>query len=118
MNTQEKNILLAEFLGAEQTMKNIIKIEGLFVGREFLNKEELIFNLDWNWLMKVVDKIDNLEIKGNTFAVDIYQSGAQVFQYWEFNNELISVDGKDRKEATFNACVEFVIWYNEQNSKK
>jgi hypothetical protein len=100
-STHENNKLIAEFMG-------------------YANKRPLTDSLleklynDWNSIMPVVDKIDSLELDGDTFAVDIYQTGAQIFQYGNYNTELLTVDGANRMQATYKICVEFIKWYNEQ----
>jgi len=58
--------------------------------------------------MKVVNKIDKLELNGKTYAVDIYQSGCQIFEYGNYNNEIITTISDTRLEATYKAAVEFI----------
>ena len=57
---------------------------------------ELEFHTDWNWLMKLVEKIlqkcaemDELE------------------KYWEITDVMPYIDN------VYSACVEFVKWYNQ-----
>lgn len=96
----ENNILLATFCdliteNAEGQIKE--------------DPNSLKFDKDWNWLMLVVDKIESLmywvnRINGDVWIVD--------------NNKKVVVNNtmhNDGIEATYNACVEFVRWYNQNN---
>lgn len=99
MNTTENNKMLAEFLEWEQ-----YPIKGKNNGYKVILKKGyvpfeccgagLLFHSDWNWIMLVVDKIYKLNT-GDWFEV-----------WFSF------VKGADI-EATYNTCVNFVKWYNE-----
>lgn len=119
------NILLSEFLGwktdeveviAPKSLEVIIPFEtvkGFFTTSVF-KYDELKFHNDWNWLMLVVDKIESIEMHdGRTFTVDFYRDSVLIFEYGLTNNELIYTEGSGRRENLYNACVEFVKWYNE-----
>ena len=82
---------------------------------------ELEFHSDWNWLMKVVEKIHSMQ----SYGVFINPNGTYIqdeddkvicmtFKNEEVNGEIIS---SSNIEATFNCCAEFVKWYNKQNKK-
>jgi hypothetical protein len=43
--------------------------------------QECIFHLDYNWLMEVVEFINNLKIKQQTFYVSIIRSNVWVYQH-------------------------------------
>lgn len=80
--------------------------------------ENLIFHKDWNWLMKVVEKIHSMQSYGvliNPNGTYIQDEDDKVicmtFKNEEVNGEIIS---SSNIEATFNCCVEFIKWYNEQ----
>ncbi len=89
MRTTEKNKLLAEFLGVQH------------------QKMAMNFNSNWNLLMEVVEKIESLgfffEIKSNW--VRITKKREIIVIRWE--------QDKNKIEATYNACVEFIQWYNQ-----
>lgn len=87
MNT-ENNKLIAEFM------------EG------YEPEEYEDFHSDWNWLMEVVEKIESLDYR---FAITEFLS--------EVSNEKLSIKSwkeKTKFENTYNACVEFIKWYNQQ----
>jgi len=68
---------------------------------------DLKFHSDWNWLVEVVEKIESLRYNimiGNVICII------------ERNNGLdsIMIREETKIEAVYNACVEFIKWYNEQ----
>ena len=69
------------------------------VEQDLLFAEQLKFHKDWNWLMEVVEKIEPLISESE-------------FKY-RIGNDLLSVN----KEGVYNACVEFIKWYNENSAK-
>tara|TARA_R100001460_G_scaffold34343_4_gene66781 strand:+ start:979 stop:1323 length:345 start_codon:yes stop_codon:yes gene_type:complete len=111
MNTQENNKLIAEFMGA----RPIVFSDGT-KGHSFWNMDfdregrygsfpdgstnyfdyDKGYNTDWNWLIPVVDKIEE------------YLS-ANVGKVGYFDECLISND----LDIRYNAVVEFIKQYNE-----
>jgi hypothetical protein len=86
---------------------------GEFVESEHFNKEELKYNTSFDWLMEVVEKIEkehefNTKLWYNRTRKD-YQM--QLF-YTDFEKDII-VNSKSKIEAVYNACIEFIKWYNE-----
>lgn len=113
MNTQENNKLIAEFMGVYQDDKGYwgftnTKEHQRWHTDRFLDATH--YDTNWNWLMEVVSKIESL---GNDVAIT--SNYVQI----AYNNgeDFISVELKGRimLEAVYNACVEFIKWYNEQN---
>lgn len=98
MNT-ENNKIIAEFMGWE-----VIKDQSNFWVDCNPNIEEAPFQLlnkvfkDWNWLMEVVEKILTV--------------GDDTDQWDNVLNELQTVN----KNNAYNACVEFIKWYNEKHN--
>ena len=84
---------------------------------------DLIFHSDWNWLMEVVEKIEGLEfypknstcIGFDSFEIEINKNRCDITRYGDFTHLLLQGQGKTRIEAVYNACIEFIKWYNEQN---
>jgi len=72
------------------------------------------FKEDWNTLMEVVDKIESITVdEDNSFNVTIGATNYCVIQ--DSNGELYeSVEnyGVSKLITTYNACVEFVKWFN------
>ena len=85
---------------------------GVFTGikTEYFKYEDLKFHSDWNWLMEVVEKIESIkgtQIFINGISCEIMFKGRE-------NRKNINT----KIEAVYNACLEFIKWYNEQKSKK
>jgi hypothetical protein len=63
-----------------------------------------LFEYNWNWLMQVVDKIESLgvvvEIRENVCYIETTPT--------DYYSEL----EETKIQATYNACVRFVKWYN------
>ena len=98
----ENNKIIAEFTGYILRGKNTY---------EYNNKlyltEELLYYSDWNWLMEVVEKIESLgfetSLDKNGFFIRINGSNTQSGLFV-----------KNKIESVYNACIEFITWYNQQ----
>lgn len=97
----ENNKIIAEFMNYAIIDKNG-------------NHKDECYNYDcnWNWLMEVVEKVEK---QGFDFAI---YTGACVsiintkdFPY----EEIINLNGSSKIEAVYNACFEFIKWYNLKN---
>lgn len=109
--TTENNKIIAKFMDYKfTTFKGIeyCKPYGHGLNCEDANLVEDLeqFSTDWNWLMEVVEKIEGF--KGNKDVI-----------HWSRNNWTI-FDLKlteSKIQATYNACLEFIKWYNDQEVK-
>ena len=117
----ENNKIIAEFLKLEKdNLGNyFIKDWG------FETTENFKFDTDWNWLMTVLEKIKNIpnkEVQGMLryeFDVILDVPHAQIVQSYKlyFGDktdkyfDVIKYEGTFI-ENTFNACVEFIKFYN------
>lgn len=135
MNT-ENNKLIAEFLGSQYINKPYTDREGVIndfwhwtkpnckiphsIGIGELTTAWTIGNFhfhdDWNWLMEVVEKIESL----GSCQIDISFNWCRVGYKGEtFNYDSRTHFAKITKiEAVYNACVEFIKWYNENPAKE
>lgn len=111
----KNNKLIAEFMGweLEQTLKgkwvyairqNVLHLTKEYEETNFYLPKELLYHKSWDWLMPVVDKIENLhygfEIIGNYVKV----LGTPIYS-----------TRKTKIQAVYNAVVEFIKWYNQNN---
>jgi hypothetical protein len=108
MNTTENNKLIAEFMGYDRGVSELMG-----------------YDTSWDWLMPVVEKIESLGVKfwvkGNTCRVYINRELAELDSNVEWNGISTEFEGfffiyfeeKTKKEATYKAVVEFIKWYNE-----
>ncbi len=137
MNT-ENNKIISEFMGLE--LEETPSGKFVYARNEFNNPNkgndcqtnfyeanELCFHSDWNWLMEVVEKIENLQYFFNSAPfIDDEKGGLTgeyfcIIQYKTTNlshcDYFIDVTGCSTKiQAVYNACVEFIKWYNDENN--
>ena len=124
-NIIENNKLIAEFMGWKENKDMVVKLTSGSITYYFQKNDEacipetMCYHSDWNWLMKVVEKIHSMQSYGvliNPNGTYIQDEDDKVicmtFKNEEVNGEIIS---SSNIEATFNCCAEFVKWYNEQN---
>ena len=137
MSTTENNRLIAEFMEFKQCKgirsesgkyfdywakenfslikEQEIQIESEWgyglVEQDLLFAEQLKFHIDWNWLMQVVEKIRKFH--NGTEPLNDKQIG-QLLQLIKKLNESLTLRNEVSIEAVYNACVEFIKWYNEQ----
>lgn len=95
------NELIAEFLGheLEETLsgKEVYAIVIHNNNTDFFYPNELQYDTDWNWLMKVVEKCLIGEAESPREIISpIYEGLCNV-----------------SLSETYNACVEFIKWYNK-----
>jgi predicted HTH transcriptional regulator len=110
MNNTENNRLIAEFMGYNEEIVNGEIYFTLPDMLESLSDEELQYHSDWNWLMEVVEKIENYNEYTNVLFTP---QGCEINCYIE-NGFLFSNDCNTKIEAVYNACIEFIKWYNKQ----
>ncbi len=96
--TMEDNKLIAEFMGFYRTEKGYIM--GGFGDGTFGLAEELHFHTSWDWLMPVVEKIDNMFGDDNQVDDAINR----------VHNAVLSFD----IDNTYQAVVEFINQYNDE----
>ena len=123
-NIIENNKIIAEFLDWEfddlsETFETpFLKLvephafgDGQFSCK--LQDFELEFHTDWNWLMKLVEKIEiqSEELFGAYEDVIINGCGCGIAT----KDDMISIAATSKIVAVYIACVEYIKWYNEQN---
>lgn len=116
MKTIENNKIIAEFLNVKihpcETIEKFkflpMEERGLYNGY-FV--EDLKYHEDWNKLMEVVEKIESLnyifEIKTTWCRIKEIGTGSVIVLRWE--------EDRTKIEAVYNACIDFINFYNEQN---
>jgi hypothetical protein len=105
MTTTDNNKLLAEFLGYTQPHPDYPHTT-YWYKKDEAPLTMLSFDTDWNWLMSVVEKIEDL---GND--VSITTNYIQI-AFDEGEQFIVAEDTKIKIDTLYNACVEFVKWYN------
>lgn len=105
MNTQN-NKLIAEFLGWDVNNPSTFPTE-LHQEEELQGFWELKFNTDWNYLIQVVENIESLgyDVFINTCVCRITDTGQGILE------DIETFNYKNKKQAVYNACVEFIKWH-------
>ena len=111
--------LIAEFEGAIiEPFRNFYTIE--FPNRNKCWDTDLKYSTDWNWLMPVVEKIESLGEFG--YCVTISSTWIRIYNQIHNTDTIVDMDtfnSKDTKiQDIYNAVVEFIKWYNEQEKDK
>jgi hypothetical protein len=115
MNTTEKNKLIAEFMGLVYLphLNQYHNSEGYNVG-------ELQYNSEWNWLMPVVKKIEEIALEEVEGSYKVHRFNVKIESFYciitdgkDEHRELIVADDGDKKSNVYYAVVEFIKWYNE-----
>ena len=140
----EYNKRCAEFLTINEELKNELSAYPLqeysylcsYANSAFICDREdnpsntvwdyLKFHSDWNWIMKVVEAIEKLgfysKISGCASSICHYcwfDEGGDGGDMPE-NRTVIGYNGKNKeskKEVVVQAINQFLLWYNEHNSK-
>ena len=99
------NTIIAAFMGIADEIEtgatSLIQIEGI---TGYYKNDNLKFHTDWNWLMEVVKKCligeaEHSQDEAKKTISEIYES-------------LCSIN----ISAVYNACIEFIKWYNQQKN--
>ena len=115
MKTIEKNKLIADFMGCKdkntalQTIAERLKDDEIWL--PFHNVESinnLKYHKDWNWLIEVIENIESLG-----YRIEIVKHICRI--YLSNKETIIISENIPKIEAVYNACVEFIKWYNNQN---
>ena len=123
------NILIAKFMGEKLPyINNQGRFEYMVEGAGLIsstNAEDLYkflkynYNTDWNRLMQVVEKIESLD--SGIYTLIFQQKSCLIWnndkgEELEFFNS--SFKAETKIEAVYNACLEFIKWYNENSAKE
>jgi hypothetical protein len=127
MRTITDNKLIAEFMRypKKQINKGIARLEEnkyvwgqtyYYINGDYHKEDYLLFHLDWNWLMKVVDKIESFEDNNRCakYNINIEQSFVEIIDK-NTDDTIVETDADTKIEATYNAVIEFIKYYNNEN---
>jgi hypothetical protein len=119
MNT-ENNTLIAEFMGGIVVNESEIYFDVALFRYTLYTKnipfDELLYDTDWNWLMEVVEKIENISFNKSDifFNVTIGSGLYCTIQDSNFDGLLeINTSEETRIKTVYKAVVEFIKWHNE-----
>lgn len=122
----EQNALIAEFMGIEPRQINATSYgwnDGPFFACSYPTKAEVMqavskyakYHESWDWLMPVVEKIESILPDDSIISIQ-YKDCIIPINEAEF--DIIEKNAESKIEATFNAVVEFIEWYNQEQAKK
>jgi len=116
MNT-ENNRLIAEFLtkvadywqreDSQDDDKNPLYFQPHNTEFQLMRPSEMLFDKDWNWLMEVVEKIEDLNYKV-TICRHICRIERIIF------DDIVISEDIPKIEAVYKACLSFIKWHNQQ----
>jgi hypothetical protein len=120
---EEKNRLISEFMGYDiggNQYRIPFCVSENILGEESNDfyVEQLKFHTSWDWLMPVVEKIEDLECKFEMFPSETKKKYfvAKVMTYANNTfkqNNFFDATGETKIESVHNAVVKFIEWYNE-----
>lgn len=105
----ENNKLIAEFMTKEpEVLKRDLNKAGTL--------ESMQYHSSWDWLMPVVDKIEDFleEHSMALFNVQIEQCWCEILDN-KTSDTIAQGEGNNKLDATYDAVVQFIKWYNKQN---
>ena len=121
MNTIENNKLIAEFMGCYQNNEGFWGFENTPNHKRWHTDRFLDctkYDTDWSWLMEVVEKISNTKRSKwspNTYpCVKITGRGCKISFYGNYEKVITDIIRPNRIKAVYDACIEFIKWYNQQ----
>lgn len=114
--------MIAEFMGwtlDDSHLKSYRKrIGGVF---KYVHQSQLKYDTDWNCLMPVVDKIENIRMKQheNSMEYNVMIEQQRCIITSETQGEICYFVGNigGKIAVVYDAVVSFIKWYNEQNPK-
>jgi len=131
METTQNNKLIAEFMGLKEIYTPLLNIYEISE-TEICLETDLAYHTDWNWLMKVVDKIESFQatirLKSNyshfqnqnyhqvTIEIDKGKLSESRKTFWDdgFIYKHHSNTGLNRIDCYYESVIEFIKWYNNK----
>ncbi len=119
---QEKNGMIAEFIGMQQTKVGWYDNEGVlklpYTGDNTF--DDLWFDRSWDWLMPVVEEIGlrnrvDITYMGIVTLYGLNRTAVQCYQNETFVKS-IDISNNSGIEATYQVVVEFIEWYNQSKN--
>jgi hypothetical protein len=75
----------------------------------------MLYHSDWNWLMEVVDKIESLDSEIPTLSIQITNNHISIaVNATPLYTDIRQFSKISKIQTVYNACVEFIKWYNGQ----
>jgi hypothetical protein len=121
--TEEKNRMIAEFMGGEfekmhfngveQEVVTLINCHQIKMSQLMsVYTSNLLFHTSWDWLMPVVEKIET-ELKYEVLIGRIYSQVNIIGDEDNTISKWVCGDPKKKLEITYETICQFIEWYNE-----
>ena len=104
-NVNLANKKIALFDGYRESGKNIIHEEYGTLTEKGLSL--LRYNLDWNWLMRIVEKIN----KCDWVTIRADDCEIHALRTKQFENIKVEKEGGELIEIVYEAVLRYVVWY-------
>ena len=122
--TIENNKLIAEFMGAKPNKGGEYEMYGIIQNIEDGENEqhlffssEMKFHTDWNWLMEVVEKIENFRMKqfenSMEYSVMIEQQRCIITSETQGGICYLAGNTGGKIDVVYGGVISFIKWYNE-----
>ena len=117
-NIVEQNKLIAVFMGGLYTLSFELKKGEMWVPIHGICRYDTIesgrgqtlqYHRSWDWIMPVVEKIENFNHSATLFIIEDERCHIDTQNGFEIDSV-----GHTKIEAVYNACIEFIKWYNNQ----
>ena len=114
--TTKNNKIIAEFMEYKKNTPSKDFFQHPTEKNRYDRIEFLSYNSDWNWLMEVVEKIESILPDDSIITIEYKNCFIPVLD----DEEPFTIEGggKTKIEAVYNACLEFIKWYNENSAKE
>ena len=105
MENIENNVLIAEFMGLQEHKGSYFFPKN----DEWIRNVELDYDISWDWLMPVVEKIESLrDPKDNAYRFSIDMCNAQIE-----GARIEMLGGVNKLDTIYDAVVQFINQYNK-----
>tara|TARA_R110000824_G_scaffold157037_6_gene330468 strand:- start:616 stop:957 length:342 start_codon:yes stop_codon:yes gene_type:complete len=110
---ENDNKLIAEFMGMNygDPNDNSVMIQMTPQGNEVVPINSMEYHSSWDWLMPVVEEIEGLGIV--SFEKNLQEEGDYQCLFTKGYDILICHYADTSIEATYNAVIEFINYYNK-----
>jgi len=110
---EKYNETCAKFLGFVPKKYKETDIDIIWCDKDGWPVGELKFDSDYNWIIKVVEKIETLkDEQGYRWRVDSYLESCLISNTHNFD-ATVTVHSTSKKEAIIQAIYQFLMFYNE-----
>jgi len=108
-NTNENNKLIAKFMELPTEIMGAKEVVYGMNHDDWYTADNLNYHLSWDWLMPVIEKIENNE----RYDVNIVQYGTMILDNQkEIISNIADISFDTKIEHTYDTIVKFIKYYN------